>query len=241
MHRLGPLSDEEIRKILANSNAIHTNSHFVGVSGKHLDTYIAKDNLGMSPGTLSILAHELVCRFLDNRRDYNIAQAVVGAPMGAITFGSFIAMWWNELAGSELKFLYAEKTGDADDAPFKIRPAFAEVIRGKKVIAAEDILNQGGSALKTLAAIREAGGEPVAVLAQCNRGGVTAEKLGVPIVSSLMNVSLAAYDEKDCPMCKQGIPVRTDLGHGKKFLERKASEQASDQPDQKGFGPNVSS
>jgi len=34
-------------------------------------------------------------------------------------------------------------------------------------------------------------------------------------------VDTEVYKEKDCPLCKAGVPINTKLGHGKKFLEAK--------------------
>jgi len=45
----------------------------------------------------------------------------------------------------------------------------------------------------------------------CNRGGIKPEDVGdVPILHALVNVSLDAWDEADCPLCAQGVPINTD-------------------------------
>jgi len=42
--------------------------------------------------------------------------------------------------------------------------------------------------------------------------------MGVPF-SALGNFEIPSYEEKDCLLCREGVPVNTKLGHGKKFLE----------------------
>lgn len=104
---------------------------------------------------------------------------------------------------------------------FTIKRGQAKHIAGKtKVLVVEDILNTGGSAALTVKAVREAGGEVVAVGALVNRGGVTAEGLGVPYLVSLLNVTMSAWDETECPLCPD-TPINTEVGHGKEFLARK--------------------
>ena len=62
----------------------------------------------------------------------------------------------------------------------------------------------------------------VGVAALCNRGGITAKDIAaVPILDSLIQVSLETWDEKDCPLCKKVIPINQELGKGREFLSKK--------------------
>lgn len=207
------LNKKAIELFLANLNAIHTESHFVGTSGKHLNAYVNKDALGCDPRILESLAYELGCRVIEQVGTEGL-EATIGAPMGAIAFGNRVALHLD----SSAKAYYVEKTGNGQNDPFEMRKSFADAIEGKSVICVEDIINTGGSAEKTIKAVKDVGGIPLGVIAICNRGGVTAKQLGVKFVISLLDVSLDAFDAHDCPMCKARIPMRTDLGHGKKFI-----------------------
>ncbi len=103
-------------------------------------------------------------------------------------------------------------------------------LNATEVLVVEDILNTGGSAKRTVEAVRIAGGDVKVVAALCNRGNVTAKALGVEQLISLLDVQMDAWDENDCPICKdKGYKsVRTDLGHGKSFLQ-KINDQANAQ------------
>ena len=53
---------------------------------------------------------------------------------------------------------------------------------------------------------------------------MTAEDVGgVPRLEVLMEISLESYNEAECPLCEQGVPINIDVGHGAKFLEAQAS------------------
>lgn len=105
-----------------------------------------------------------------------------------------------------------------------LRRGYAELVKGRRCIVGEDVVNSGLTVIKTVDAIRQAGGEVVAVGALCNRSGskVTAEMLGVPMLHSLLNIAMPMYREEECPICQERgvLSVRTDLGKGKEFLER---------------------
>ena len=56
----------------------------------------------------------------------------------------------------------------------------------------------------------------------CNRGGITPQDVAdVPKMTALVNVKLDAWDEATRPLCKQNIPVNTDVGKGHEFLAHK--------------------
>lgn len=213
-------------KILALMNAVHT-GHFVGTSGAHLDTYINKDAPGGHPLHLMHLAHELAWRINGAcHLESDDVVTLVGAPMGAISLGAFTAFWLNTLFprsdGVIVQSFYAEKTSLTDDAaPFKLRPYYADQLKGRGVIAIEDILNSGGSAQKTVNIIQQCGGIPIGVGALCNRGDVTPAKLGIRFITSLVDLNLQKWDVQDgqpCQLCQDRTPIRTDLGHGAKFV-----------------------
>lgn len=107
---------------------------------------------------------------------------------------------------------------------FALKRGYENIVRGRKVVVVEDILNTGISAARTVAAVRAAGGEPVLAVAICNRGKVTAEKIGVPELISLLDLDLEAWPKKTCLLCQDDIPINTDFGHGKAFLERRSAQ-----------------
>ena len=72
-----------------------------------------------------------------------------------------------------------------------------------------------------VAAVRAAGGIVVAVAALVNRGAVTAADVGVPALVALLDIALDAWDADACPLCRDGVPVNTDVGKGREFLAKR--------------------
>lgn len=106
---------------------------------------------------------------------------------------------------------------------FTIGRGYDKFISGKNVLVVEDVLTTGSTAKKVVEAVRTAGGNIVGLGVLCNRGGITTRDVGdVPKLVTLVNVKLDAWDEKDCPLCRQGVPVNTDVGKGREFLARQS-------------------
>lgn len=106
-----------------------------------------------------------------------------------------------------------------------LKRGYDRIVKGKRCLIVEDIINSGATVLKTKVAIEEVGGIVVGVGALCNRSGgkVTAAILGVPELISLLDLEMKMYKEEECPICKEKGPesVRTDLGKGREFFNRK--------------------
>jgi len=115
--------------------------------------------------------------------------------------------------------IYLEKIGTRR----VIKRGFDKLVAGKRCLIVEDVVNSGATVAKTRDAVIAVGGNIIGVGCLCNRSGgkVTAETLSVPEFHSLTDLDMKMYPEDDCPLCKAGIPVRTDLGKGKEFLIRK--------------------
>lgn len=118
--------------------------------------------------------------------------------------------------------------GDAlmvEGKEFVIQRGYDKFVQGQRVLVVEDILNTGGSVLKVVEAVRAAGGEVVGLGALCNRGGVTPEQVGnPPKLFALANFRMDMWDETDCPLCAQGVPINTDVGKGREYLARKQAQ-----------------
>ena len=205
---------DDIIKILKKTGALLPNGHFVGVSGKHLDTYITKDALLPYTSEVSKIAKHLAKKAKNLKVD-----AVVGPALGGIVLSQWVAHHLSRISGREVLSFYTEKTADAGQI---FTRDYDAKIKGKKVLVVEDTVTTGGSAMKVAQAVTQAGGNIVKVLVITNRDpkNINTKSLGVSF-AALCDLPLASYDPNDCPMCKAGIPVNTKFGHGKKFLESK--------------------
>ena len=101
---------------------------------------------------------------------------------------------------------------------------YENYVKGKKVLVVEDIVTTGGSLLKTIKAVQDTGGNIVSACAMVNKNKDIKENLSEAPFYALSNLFIPAYKSDVCPLCKNGVPVNTQFGHGKKFLESKKIE-----------------
>jgi orotate phosphoribosyltransferase len=66
--------------------------------------------------------------------------------------------------------------------------------------------------------VRGQGGNVIGLSALCNRGGVQSADVGNVPIQQLVTIALETFAEANCPFCRQGIPINTDLGKGRAFL-----------------------
>lgn len=210
------LMDQEVLELLIKTGALITNSHFVGTSGRHLDTYINKDALYIHPPLVSRMGEIFA---LQNK---NLDIDVVAAPaLGGIILSQWTAYHLTKQKNKEILSVYTEKTQDKNQI---FTRGYDKIIKGKNVLIVEDLTTTGGSVKKVVESVRNAGGTVAQVCVMVNRDPaiVNSGSIGAPF-SSLAVLKVASYTEQECPLCKQNIPINTSIGHGKQFLELQKS------------------
>lgn len=96
-----------------------------------------------------------------------------------------------------------------------------EILSTDLVVIIDDLLTTGSSVTPVIKLVHDSGAEVLGVAVVVRRNPeVTAESLGVPHLWLLKDVDVGeTYMPEDCPMCKQGIPLRLRPGHGWKFAK----------------------
>jgi len=206
--------NNEVIEMLKKSGGVIIDSHIVYTSGKHGSVYINKDALYPHTEFTSRVG-EL---FAQSHKDIEID--VVAAPaLGGIILETWTAYHLSKLKGKEVLGIYTEK----DDEKNQIfTRGYDKLVKDKNVLVVEDLTTTGGSVLKVVNTVKNAGGNVVAVSVMVNRAPeiVNSDMMGVPF-SSLAVLKAEAWDEADCKLCKTGVPINTTVGHGKKYLEAK--------------------
>lgn len=203
----------DIISILKKVGAILPDSHFVGTSGLHFDTYVNKDFL--YPHTEE--ASKIGKFFAEKYKDKNI-EVVVGPALGGIILSHCTAHHLSNITGREVLGLYTEKNTDGVQI---FTRGYDKFVSGKRVLIVEDIVTTGGSLLKTAKAVKEAGGELIGVCAMVNKNKDFTNKIEDVDFEFLASLYVDTYEASLCPLCKNGVPINTTVGHGKKFLESK--------------------
>ncbi|PIR83724.1 orotate phosphoribosyltransferase [Candidatus Kaiserbacteria bacterium CG10_big_fil_rev_8_21_14_0_10_51_14] len=207
------MNEDQVLELLQKVGAFRS-GHFVLTSGRHADSYILKDAMYAYTRETSRVCREMAERFKDAG-----VEAVIGPAVGAALLAQWTAYHMSELTGREVFGVYADKDGQGG---FIIKRGYDMVIQGKKTLVVEDLTTTGGSIAKVVEAVRGVGADVVGAIALVNRGEVKKEQVGNPrVFDQLLSVHLESWDEKECELCEKGIPVNTDIGHGKEFLARK--------------------
>jgi orotate phosphoribosyltransferase len=200
----------DVLQELENAGAVLLDKHFVYKSGKHGSGYINMDPLFPRMSLMIQIARQLRGPFLTGPR----VEVVTGPPTGGLLLAAVVAATWPISTFGNVELICPDKR----DGGFAFeRATFADRLKGKRVLAVEDLLTTGGSVAKVCQEVEEHGGEVIGVSAVCNRGGVTAADLKVPRFATLENVTFDAIDPDDCPLCKAGVPIVDDIGHGDSY------------------------
>lgn len=222
--------EEEILEILNRVGAVIKNSHIVYTSGKHGRAYVNKDSV--YPHTVDT---SCLCRMIAKRFANDNVEVVIAPAIGGVILSQWTAYHLTEMTKHEVFGVYADKEIVAISDPegknrycyvetgnFVIKRGYDKLVAGRRVLVVEDTLITGGSARKVIKATQAIGGKVVGLGVLCDRGGIMLEDIvDVPKLIALVNVRLDAWDEIDCLLCKQNIPINTDVGKGREFLARK--------------------
>lgn len=208
------LAPQDVMPLLTRLGAVIIDRHFVYTTGKHGSAYINKDAVYPHTVETSHLCETIAAHFKD--RD---VQTVIAPAVGAVILSQWVAFHLTQQKGRTVAGVYAEKAGDTS---FTIQRGYDQFVTDRDVLIVEDVLNTGGSARKVVDAVRAISGRVHAVAALCNRGCVTPHDLGdVPELFALADVQLDAWDEAQCPLCRQGVPINTTVGKGREYLARR--------------------
>lgn len=206
--------NNEVLEILEKTGAIVRNSHFVYVSGKHAPVYVNKDYVYPHTSYVSRIAEIIAQKYKDSPID-----VVVGPSVGGIILSQWTAHHLSRLKGKEVLSVYTEKQPDKDQI---FTRGYGQYVRGRNILIVEDVVTTGGSVKKVINSVQKESGRVLGACAIVNKDPVNINPsfIGAPF-DYLTTVGMDVWDEKDCPLCKQGVPINTELGHGKKFLEGK--------------------
>jgi orotate phosphoribosyltransferase len=190
--------------------------HFVYTHGRHSDNYLNKDALYTDTVETSKL-----CRAMAERFAAKGVEVVIGPAIGAAILAQWVAYHLTDITGKEVSAAYADKDGQGG---FVLKRGYDALVKGKKILIVEDLTTTGGSVKKVVETVRAQGGEVVGVMVLANRGAVTKEDIGnPPVFEALVDLELESWEQEECDLCKRGIPVNADIGHGREFVAKQKS------------------
>lgn len=203
--------DEVLLKEIKDLGAI-LEGHFIGTSGKHLSTYIAKDK---------ILPHtDLTSRICKRLAEMSVEwqpEVVLGPTTGGIALAQWTAHHLSALSGREVLAVYSDSVNKTQTLR---KRGYDAVVESKSVLIVEDTVNTAKSILEVVDAAREAGASVVGAVSIFNRNTddeMVAAQLGC-FYRSLFLMPLEAYAEEEVPEWLKKIPVNTEIAHGREYV-----------------------
>jgi orotate phosphoribosyltransferase len=178
------VNEVEVLELLHERGAV-LSGHFLLSSGKHSDRYVEKARILEDPLLVRLFGEEIASW-------YEAVQTVVSPAVGAIPLGFAVAL----AAGA--RFVYAEREGGV----MALRRGFV-LEPGERILVVEDVVTTGGSAAEVYELVRQHGAEALGVAAMVDRSRT---ELPFPL-RALARVNADAFEQLDCPLCKEGKPV----------------------------------
>lgn len=206
--------NNQVLEIFRAVGAIITNSHIVLTSGKHSSVYLNKD--AVYPHTKEI---SRICRLMAQKYRGRKMEVVVGPALGGIILSQWVAYHLSRLEKREVLGVYTEKTANGSQI---FRRRYGEFVPGKRVLVVEDLTTTGGSVKQLVERVREHRGKVVEVSVMINRDPqhVHSGTVGAPF-AALAEFPTEAFTAQDCPFCKKGIAINTEVGHGRVYLKKR--------------------
>ncbi len=142
-------------------------------SGRKSDFYFNLKPTMLDPEGAALLAELTLDALKDDNIDY-----VGGLEMGAVPIAGAIAqLSW--LKGHPIPAFFVRKKPKEHGARLAVEGlAKGETLQGKRVVVVEDVTTTGGSAVKAVDAVREAGGQVVLVFTMVDREEGATETFG---------------------------------------------------------------
>jgi orotate phosphoribosyltransferase len=177
--------------------------HFRLESGHHSGLWLDLDPLFADPRRVD----PFVAALTGALRPYDVA-AVCGPLLG----GAFLALLVAHALGVEFGFterVMPSQPGGLFQVSYRLPPAFAARLSGKRVAIVDDVMSAGSALRGTYAELVSHGATPVvagALLVLGSTGARFFAERGVPVEA----VSRHDYDlwlPADCPLCAAGLPL----------------------------------
>lgn len=178
---------DTILTLLKESKALLT-GHFLLSSGKHSDKYVQCAKLLQHPDKAA-----KACKVIAQKLKDVDVDVICGPAMGGIIVAYELGRQLQKPA------IFTERV----DNKMALRRGF-EILKGQKVLIAEDVVTTGVSSMETKKVIEEMGGEVIGIACIVNRSG--REEVGLPLYYGT-KIDIQTFDPDDVPEWLAEIPV----------------------------------
>ena len=198
--------DDVRRQALDNLKHFHVlmvDGHFDYGNGFHGRMYLNPHQLFRHPSTIWRFAQDLLDILPDGvaRQTAVVAGPVMGGALLAHTIAGLLD-GRRSLTHPPCSFApFTEDNGE-----ITLRSFYADVMRGIRVLLADDVRNTGKTLARCKTLVEEAGGTVIASVVIYDRMEAMAD-LGVPTIALAEFQASDNYPAAECPMCRAGEPI----------------------------------
>jgi len=179
------LTDElDVLEELERTGAVRR-GHFRLSSGRHSDTYVQCALLLREPSVADAVGELLSSKLPE-------ADLVLAPALGALIIGYTVAR------ALDRPMIFAERS----EGSMKLRRGFW-IEPGSRVLIIEDVVTTGGSAVELAKLVEEAGATVAGFACIVERGNLPGDNK----LTSLAKLEARSYDETECPLCADGVPI----------------------------------
>lgn len=199
MSRPDDIRDKALRDLRA-FEVLMDAGHFDYGNGYHGRVYLNPHQLFRFPSTIWRLAQDL----LDLLPADVAEQTEVVA--GPVTGGALLAHTIAGLLDSRRSLRHPPCSFAPFSADQTLRTFYRSLVKGKRVLLADDVRNTGQTFKRCATLIEEAGGTVLATVEICDRMESLVD-LKVPNVALVEYKAPENYPAASCPLCKERVPI----------------------------------
>jgi orotate phosphoribosyltransferase len=191
---------EELRRF----GVLMLDGHFDYGNGYHGRTYLNPHQLFRYPSTIWRLAQDLLDLVPS---DVTAATEVVAGPAtgGALLAHTIAGLLDSRRSLTHPPCSFAPFGVDLDERP-RLRSFYRDLVVGRRVLLADDVLNTGQTLHRCAELVRAAGGTVLAAVVICDRLASIVD-IGAPIIALTEYAAQENYATHACPLCHAGIPI----------------------------------
>ncbi len=195
---------QQALKKLQEFEVLMSNGHFDYGNGYHGRVYLNPHQLFRHPSTIWRLAQDLLDILPE---DLLTRTEVVAGPStgGALLAHTIAGLLDGRRALTHPVCMFAPFT-HGGGAKFVLRSFYGQLMKGRRVLLADDVRNTGKTFQKCAELVKAAGGTVIATVEICDRMEAMID-LGVPNYALVEYRAPENYPAAECPMCKAGQPV----------------------------------
>jgi len=194
---------EQALRTLQESEVLMRGGHFDYGNGYHGRVYLNPHQLFRYPSTIWRLAQDLIEVLPSDL--LNQTEVVAGpATGGALLAHTLAGLLDGRRSLTHPPCSFAPFT-QADDG-FALRGFYARLMKGRRVLIADDVRNTGKTLQRCADLVRQAGGIVTATVQICDRMEAVVDA-GVTNYALVEYPAPENYPASDCPMCRAGEPV----------------------------------